>query len=197
MLACLPLAAGAQSTPDENSVVVDEILLNDSEISVVIAEEGSNPFHWTSDALEFSLDDLSVGEQRTSVGPDGRQTIVSRHSNGYTINVDGRELELPVGDEHAHMLALVEEGHLDDLDVHIVGDDAAPVMKRIMKSAGHDGVVIISEDPLDPSVQESIRSVLISAGINEDVQFVNSSSKSAKHERRIEIRREVVREETR
>ena len=62
-----------------------------------------------------------------------------------------------------------------DIDVEVIGD-GANTMSAYMMSAHHpNGVTIISAEPLDQSVRESIRSVLISAGNDSEVTFIDGS----------------------
>ena len=46
----------------------------------------------------------------------------------------------------------------------------------MMRSHHPEGVTIISAEPLDDSVRESIRSVLISAGNDDEVTFIDGSA---------------------
>ena len=62
-------------------------------------------------------------------------------------------------------------GMHEDIDIEVMGDGA-----HMMQAHHPDGVTIISGTPLDDSVKESIRSVLISAGNNEEVTFVDGSA---------------------
>ena len=59
----------------------------------------------------------------------------------------------------------------ETVDVRVIGSGMHAV--PVHEAAG--GVTIISGVPLDDSVRESIRSVLISAGVDEEVRFVDGS----------------------
>ena len=62
------------------------------------------------------------------------------------------------------------DGDHEDIDIEVMGDGM-----HMMQAHHPDGVTIISGTPLDDSVKDSIRSVLISAGNNEEVTFIDGS----------------------
>ena len=73
----------------------------------------------------------------------------------------------------------------ESVDVRVIGGGM-----HVMEGHATDGVTIISGEPLDDSVKESIRSVLISAGHDDEVQFIDGSG-DGEHVRVIKKRIEI------
>jgi hypothetical protein len=65
-----------------------------------------------------------------------------------------------------------------DFDVEIVGEHRA-VSTYASPTFGNGGVTIISGEPLDASTQESIKAVLMSAGRDDEVTFIDHSGAPA------------------
>jgi len=91
----------------------------------------------------------------------------------------------------AGMVAAIE---VDGLDGDVVdvqsGDIAIDVVSdvHVVHGDGPAGVTVISDEVLDDSVKESIRSVLISAGRDDDVVFIDGESEN----RRVKIVKKKV-----
>jgi len=169
------------------------------ELKVVVAGDGvgnEHAVHWVSDGA--GLEDLAVGESKTIAGESGREVVVTKTEDGMQFEIDGETVVMPDMGAHGTHMAFVdaEGGHGDidvrvmkmdgmheDIDIEMMGDGA-----HMMQAHHPDGVTIISGTPLDDSVRDSIRSVLISAGNNEEVTFVDSSVES----RQIKIIRKHV-----
>ena len=91
-------------------------------------------------------------------------------------------------------MAFVGHGGEHDIDVTMLDDGGENVDVRVMHGGPHrmgahhpDGVTIISGTELTEAVKESIRSVLISAGVEEDVTFIDASE-----ERQVRVIRKRV-----
>lgn len=143
------------------------------EFKVVIAGEGdeSSPMHWSSGDLGFDLQDLAVGETRTFDDESGKSVSVTRAENGFEFDVDGERIMLPHMGGHGSFTAFASEGGpQEDIDVQVIRGSA-----HAMHPHRPEGVTIISGAPLDDSVRDSIRSVLISAGNNEEVTFIDGA----------------------
>lgn len=156
-------------------------------IKLVVADnDGEQVVDWSSDDTDFSLEDLAVGESQTLENKDGNPITVTRMKDGLRFAVNGEGVTVPDVGEHATHMAFVDADgthenvevkvlHMpgDAVNIEVLGDEAE------MLPAHHgDGITIISDEPLDDSVRESIRSVLISAGRDEDVMFIDGSGQS-------------------
>lgn len=155
------------------AAIADEEVERKVEVKVVVEGDVSadgSAIHWSSDEMDFDLQDLAVGETRSIDSESGQPVTVTRGKNGYTFDIDGQSVVMPdIGEQTAHM-AFIETDDMDhDIDVQIIGDGHA--------TGPHpaDGVTIISSKPLDASVRESIKSVLISAGNDDQVTFIDGS----------------------
>jgi hypothetical protein len=168
------LAPGAALADDPSQDIDHEV-----EMQVIVAADahGTSTVHFDSSQLGFNMEDLAVGETRVIENDAGRQVSMTRTENGIQVDVDGRTIEVP----HISMMAApVDVGDID-VDVEVIESDV-PSSVAIALGGTHairavppDGVMIMSPTPLDASVRESIRSVLISAGIDEEVRFIDGS----------------------
>lgn len=152
-------------------------------VKLEVVENGGEPreVHWVSDGMDFELEDLDVGETRTLTGDDGETVTVTRTEQGMEFLVDGETVVLPDFGAHGEHLAFVDgdfdvevhalDGAHENVDVTVVGPGT-----HAIRAFPPDGVTIISSEPLDDSVRESIRSVLISAGHDVEVTFVDRSA---------------------
>ncbi|MCH9693141.1 MAG: hypothetical protein K0U72_01410 [Gammaproteobacteria bacterium] len=155
------------------------------EIRVVKAGQGDDvEVNWSGDAID--LEGLAVGEQKVLANGSGEPLTITRTEDGLSFIVDGETIDIPnIGAEGAHMAyasagdkhhnALVEiiGEHDEDVDVHVIRGGSGT-----MNLHGADGITIITGQPLDASVKETIRSVLISAGRDDTVQFIDGHSES-------------------
>lgn len=164
------------------------------EMKIVVqgmSDDGSTSFHWVSDDSGFDMQNMQVGETHSIIDDAGRSVLITRQEEGFEFDIDGRKVVVPkMG---AHGMAIV--GGTDfttDVDVEIIADhemqsahEAGSV--AIMSGRPHEasGVTIISHEPLDDSVKESIKSVLLSAGRDDDVTFIDRSGGSDGHQVRI------------
>ena len=152
------------------------------EMKVVVDREDAsgNSFHWVSSDSEVDLHGMTVGESRTLQGDDGQAVLVTRLEQGLEFDIGGEKVLVPDLDEAA-MVAAIEVDALDGDFVDVQsGDIALDVVSdvHVVHGEGPAGVTIISDEALDDSVKESIRSVLISAGRDDDVVFIDSASES-------------------
>lgn len=144
------------------------------EIRVVVAGDGSDEaseVHWVSDDMDFDMEDLAVGETRTIESESGKTVTITREEEGFSFDIDGKTVMMPdMGAHGTHMAFIGEGGPHEEIDVQVMGGDA-----HVMRAHHPDGITIVSGKALDDSVKESIRSVLISAGNNEEVTFIDGS----------------------
>lgn len=171
------------------------------ELKIVVAGDGASDFTWTGDGEDLS--DLAIGETRTLSSDSGQDATVTKTESGLEFNVNGETVVMPdIGAHGTHMAFVgadsvhepggdveVEvmslDGEHETVDVKVIGGGAHAVRAHPM-----DGITIISGEPLDASVRESIRSVLISAGHDDEVRFVDGSGDGQQVrviEKRVEI----------
>jgi hypothetical protein len=158
------------------------------ELKVAVAgdDDGApSVVHWVSD--DADLDSLAVGETRVLPGESGNDVTVTRTASGMQFEIEGETIIVPDMDMDGHgsRMAFVDAAAgSGDIDVQVFKTDSGHenVNIQVMGDGPHmiqahhpDGVTIISGTPLDDSVKESIRSVLISAGNNEEVIFIDGS----------------------
>ena len=143
------------------------------EIKVMVAGHGSDEasgIHWVSNDMDFEMQDLAVGESRTIDDESGQTVTITREEEGFSFNVDGKTVMMPdMGMHGAHMAFIGDGAGHENIDVDVTSDI------HVMRAHHPDGVTIVSGKPLDDSVKESIKSVLISAGNNEEVTFIDGS----------------------
>jgi len=134
------------------------------------ADDGSD-IRWASGRIAFDMQDMAVGETRVIDGESGMSASVTRNEEGYSFDIDGETIKIPnLGAEGVHMAFASADGLHENVNIDIINDDI-----HGMKPHMADGVTIISSTPLDNSVRESIKSVLISAGNNDEVTFVDGT----------------------
>ncbi len=119
-----------------------------------------------SDDIGFNLDELQVGESRSVVDKSGQSILISRTADGYTFNVDGETIDMPMlGGDHEELVWVDEDGETD-VDFHVM---------RKAKFVGEDHMgttMIMSAEPIDETTQQVIKSALESAGHEGEVHFV-------------------------
>jgi hypothetical protein len=91
-----------------------------------------------SDDMGFNLHDMQEGENRSIVDKEGRAILVTRNADGYSFDVDGKTIDMP----------LMVSGHHG----------------KVAKSVHMDGTMIMTGKPVDEATQQAIRSLLESAG---------------------------------
>jgi hypothetical protein len=157
-----------------------------TEMKVMVSADGGEPtvVRWVGD--DANLDNLAVGESRTITAGDGSGVVVTRTDAGLQFDVNGETVVVP--DMHGDHMAFVGAGVDQEIDVQVAGGDGEDVDVTITAAGTHaipvhqpEGVTIISGEPLDDSVRESIRSVLISAGVDEEVRFIDSNENRQVH----------------
>ena len=143
------------------------------EIKVMIAGDGSDDateMHWSSDDMDFDVQDLAVGETRTIESESGKTVTITRAEEGLSFNIDGKTVMMPEMGAHGTHMAFLGDGAVhEDIDIDVTSN------VHVMRAHHPEGVTIVSGKPLDDSVKDSIRSVLISAGNNEEVTFIDGS----------------------
>lgn len=140
------------------------------QIKVIVAGDQASAVNWTSDAMDFDMQDLAIGESRTFENDSGESVTIMRAEEGFSFDVDGETIMMPDIGAHGTHMAFVDAG-----GIHEAVDIDIDANVHVMTAHHPEGVTIVSGKPLDQSVKDSIRSVLISAGNNEEVTFIDGS----------------------
>lgn len=154
------------------------------ELKVVKSGDGSDhTVHWSGDGS--ALEALEVGESKTLEGG----VVVTRTDDGMSFNINGETIDVPHMSDHPSTTAFRMNG---DHNVEII--DGGPHM-AVRAHSLHDGIMIASGEAIDETTQETIRSVLASAGYDADVRFIDRGSLHARHVTVIKERIEEVQED--
>jgi hypothetical protein len=141
-----------------------------------------------SDEMGFNLHDMQEGENRSIVDKDGRTILVTRNADGYSFDVDGKTIDMPLMASGHHGVVIADAGHGENVDVRVMrhGKVATPVHM--------DGTMIMTGKPVDEATQQAIRSLLQSAGHDGEVHFMDRERIHESHqqvrviEERVEVR---------
>ena len=134
-----------------------------------------------SDEMGFNLHDMQVGENRSVVDKSGKSILVTREENGFTLNVDGETIEMPVFDGEHHGAVWVGAEHDQDVSVHVMKD------VNFIKAEGDPGIMIMSGKPIDKATQQAIRSLLESTGHGSEVNFINHEQHHGDGEHQVKV----------
>ena len=130
-----------------------------------------------SDEIGFNLHDMQEGENRSVVDESGRTILITREADGYSLNVDGKTIKMPLFDGGHHGAVWIGEGDMDrNVEMHVMHDSSTAVASPMM-----DGVMILSGKPVDEATQRAITSMLEAAGHGGDVRFVDRESSGGIH----------------
>ncbi len=135
----------------------------------VIDGDGDRAMHFklNSDDLGFDLHAMQEGENRSIVDESGRSILITREADGFSFNVDGKTIKMPLFSGRHHGAAWMDGDDFGDIDFHVIRDahfETAGVM---------DGVTIISAKPIDEATQQAIESLLESSGQSDGVRFID------------------------
>lgn len=164
------------------------------EMKIVVqgmSDDDSTSFHWVSDDSGFDMQNMQVGETHSIVDESGRSVLITRQEEGFEINIDGETMVVP--DMGAHGMAIATGANFTtDVNLEVIAQHQMMSAHEvgsvaIMSGGPHEaaGVTILSHEPLDDSVRESIKSVLLSAGRDDGVTFIDGSGSSDGHQVRI------------
>lgn len=122
----------------------------------------------------IDIGDMQVGETRSIVDDSGKTVLVTRTEKGYDLNVDGKDIELP----NVMDMAAAHDGEIEFAEEFLMHDGAAMGHEVfVMKGVPSDGpapVTIISEKAIDSATRDAIRSLLVSAGHSDQVEFIDA-----------------------
>lgn len=138
------------------------------EVKVVSADGTDEPVVvLDSESLGFDMYEMQVGENRSVIDKNGRAVLLSRNEDGFSLDVDGKTIDLPPMRGHLRDRAWVHGARDLDTDVHFIKGHADGGPTDV------DGVLIFSSKEIDAATQDLIRATLKAAG-HSDVRFAGS-----------------------
>lgn len=148
------------------------------EVVVIGADhDGETRLVLDSDDLGFDLHDMQVGENQSIVDKDGRAILVTRTEEGFTFDVDGKTINMPLFEGHGGPSVWFGDGdHMSDIDIRVMRDDMSASLMHM------EGVIIFSGKEIDTATQQVIRDALESAGHSE-VSFAGGDDNAQHHVR--------------
>ncbi len=98
----------------------------EARVKIVVATDDGNGegihMQFDSDDMDFDLHDMQEGENQAFVDELGRTILVTRSADGYTFDVEGQTIKMPlIGGDHQHMLHSSGD-HDQDIEVHVEHD---------------------------------------------------------------------------
>lgn len=133
----------------------------ESKIELAIKDGQGDDFVIRINGKEQGLDlhKLQLGESRSVNTVDGRPVLITRVADGFSFDVDGRQITMPAMDHE-----------------NAAGHREVRVMRHLGAGPGAhpDGVTILSPGPLDDATRASITSTLAAAGMTK-VRFIDTA----------------------
>ncbi len=175
LLGTAPLAAAGVTT--EHTVTTIEIDLAD----------GSEPLVVELDSRQtgFRLEDLADGESRNVDDGSGRRIVVTRRGDGFLLNVDGREFDLPAAPAAAAPPAPPPPPEADGTAIQET---------LVLKRAPGDGLVVLGADHLSDTERETLRRAMIETGLADEVTILGDGRQTGDRLPRWIERHTVVRD---
>jgi len=148
------------------------------QIEVISDDADHEPVHIAldSDEMGFNLHDMQEGENRSIVDKDGRTILVTRNADGYSFDVDGKSIDMPLIASGHHGVVISDADRGENVDVRVMKH------RGVAKSAHMDGTMIMTGKPVDEATQQAIQSLLESAGHDGEVRFVDRESIHEEHQ---------------
>ena len=146
------------------------------EYKIAVAENdgsGAVTVDLDSETMGFNLHDLQEGESRSIVDKSGRNILVTRNADGFSLNVDGKTIDMPMISGN-HGMVWVGDDHAENIDVQVLHEGAMSNSTASF-SDGPAGRTILSAEPIDDATKEGIKSLLISSGNTDEVRFIDSN----------------------
>ncbi len=138
-----------------------------------------------SETMGFALHDMQVGEIQSVVDESGRSILITREADGIKFEVDGKTIKMPLFDA-GHDAIWIDDGSDKDIDVRI---------HRVGRFIGGDdsaGIMIISGKTIDDATQETIRTLLLSSGYDDGVDFMSGGETDGRMHKTIIIKRDIT-----
>lgn len=164
-------------------------------IEIAVEDDGSGErsFFFDSDDAGFDLQSLAVGETRAVTDASGNVANVSRTEAGFEVEVAGETISLgDLGTEDDFAMHMHDDAHAVDVDTDVVIEGSKQI-RIVRKGDAADNVTVISGDAIDAATRQRIRDALASAGMDTEVEFIDSTefdTNGARKEVRI-IRKEL------
>ena len=74
------------------------------------------------DDLGVNLHDMQEGENQAIVDEQGRTILITRETDGFRFDVDGKSIKMPLLDGNHETMMKIHGEHDENVDVHIVKD---------------------------------------------------------------------------
>ena len=164
-------------------------------IEIAVDDDGSGERSFIFDSAEagFDLQSLAVGETRAVTDASGNVANVSRTEAGFEIEVAGETISLgDLGAEEDFAMHMHDDAHAVDVDTDVVIEGSKQI-RIVRKGDAADNVTVISGGAIDEATRQRIREALASAGMDTEVEFIDSTefdTNGARKEDRI-IRKEL------
>ncbi len=158
-LAVTSLMLATATAAEEDVKMKIQIALDDGNAT------GGIHLNLDSESMGFNLHDMQEGEIQSIIDESGRSILITREADGFKFDVDGKTIELPLFDA-AHGAMWMDHDMSSDVNVHVIGAGNAFAHKA------SNGVTIISGKEVDEATREAIRSMLVSAGHVNGVEFI-------------------------
>lgn len=179
LIASLPLWAGA----DEGEPVEER------RVKVMVSGDGD------AEVVRLDASDMEEGDSRQILTDGGKEVVITRTGDGFSIAVDGEELDLPNMADHGDQdvnVTMVRDfvhAHASDgdaksvmvftsVDDETLGANGKTMIRKVMLNAsgaeGHDGnqAVLISEDGAKVEVGSEGLSRWVSDGESSNVKII-------------------------
>ena len=164
-------------------------------IKIAVEDDGSGErsFIFDGDDAGFDLQSLAVGETRAVTDASGNVANVSRTEAGFEVEVAGETISLgDLATEEDFVMHMHGDAHAVDVDTDVVIEGSKQI-RIVKKGDAADNVTVISGDAIDEATRQRIREALASAGMDTEVEFIDSTefdTNGARKEVRI-IRKEL------
>ena len=138
-----------------------------------------------SETMGFALHDMQVGEIQSVVDESGRSILINREADGIKFEVDGTTIKMPLfGGEHEAIW--IDDCNFEDIEVqvHRSGD--------FVGNEDFGGIMIISGKTIDDATQETIRTLLLSSGYDDGVDFMSGGETDGRMHKTIIIKRDIT-----
>lgn len=92
------------------------------EIAVIENQGDHDPItiQLDSDDLGFNLHDMQEGENQAFVDKEGRTVLVTRTADGFSFNVDGKTVDVPMLSGDHHGMVMVQGDQTANIDFEVI-----------------------------------------------------------------------------
>jgi hypothetical protein len=146
-------------------------------IEIAVEDDGSGErsFTFDSDDAGFDLQSLAVGETRAVTDASGNVANVSRTEAGFEVEVAGETINLgDPGTDEDFAMHMHDDAHAVDVDTDVLIEGSKQI-RIVKKGDAADNVTVISGGAIDDATRQRIREALASAGMDTEVEFIDST----------------------